>query len=131
MAKIKDARKKVLREKFNEAVNQYLLALLEMWEWDAHYGYWIADNIGGIYAYGENYFIGFDDMRYIVDNNVKKEVYYEWSEYCLVANEYNFSIPNLDSWIKGCPRVSQRDIEYLQGLKSKLIKECERLKEKF
>lgn len=99
--------KQVMRHNFDKAVADYVAALLEMYEWDAYYGYWIGDDNTGIYAYGDNHFISLADIIYIVENDVPLVVFEGWEDYCLWAHEVNKPIPNLDSWVRGCPRASK------------------------
>lgn len=121
----------LLRGNFEKAVSEYLAAFLEMYEWDAHYGYWVADDCTGIYAYGDDYFINVSDIIYIVDNQVKKEDFDEWYKYCVFATEFGQTIPNLSSWLKGCPRLSKREIRHLCELKSNFENAMRECKEKY
>ena len=60
MKTITDAVKRHLREKFDAACNAYLCELLNLWELDAHYGYWNSDRPGTIYHYGETHNLSSD-----------------------------------------------------------------------
>ena len=53
MKKAKDAIKRQLKEQWQQSCNGFLVELLRMWELDAHYGYWIGDETGGVYDYGD------------------------------------------------------------------------------
>ena len=109
MASVKQGVKKILREDYERACNAYLVELSNMWHWDSFYGYWVDDCIGGLYAYGDDTFISIDDIIFCVDNDIKEEEYEKWKEYCLFAHEYNFEVPKFESWVKGCPRISDAD----------------------
>jgi hypothetical protein len=118
MKKTKDAVKRQLKEQWRQAVRGYQLALLNMWELDAHYGYWIGGEEGSVYDYGDGMFtIGIDDMIYCVDCDVTREQYIEWQEYICDATEFGFDTPNLRSWIRGCPRTSKETFDTLRMLK--------------
>ena len=118
MKKTKDAVKRQLKEQWRQAVRGYQLALLNMWELDAHYGYWIGGEEGSVYDYGDGTFtIGIDDMIYCVDCDVTREQYIEWQEYICDASEFGFDTPNLRSWIRGCPRTSKETFYTLRMLK--------------
>ena len=126
-----DAVKRNLRKKFEEVCNGYLLELCNMWELDAMaYGDWIADEVGGTWAYGDNVFIDFDNIRYCVENNVSYSTYMDWLDYCVWAADFGQTVPNLKSWCKGCPRVDAATQERMSAMRCELIKLCEAEKEK-
>ena len=121
MEKTKNSVKKMLKEQYEKACNGYLVELLRMWELDAHYGYWIGDEVGGLYDYGDGMItISMDDIIYCVEHDVTEKQYMEWQEYCCDAAEFGFDIPNLKSWLRGCPRVSHEAFERLRKLKADL-----------
>ena len=132
MSKTKDSTKAMLREQYEKACNGYLVELLRMWELDAYYGYWIGQEIGGVYDYGDGMFtINMDDIIYCVEHDVGREQYIEWQEYCCDASEFGFDIPNLKSWIMGCPRTSQEVFKKLREMKKILDDAIKAEKEKY
>ena len=135
MEKTKDGIKKMLKEQWKKACNGYLVELLRMWELDAYYGYWIGDEVGGVYDYGDGMIsIGMDDIIYCVENDVEYKEYMAWQEYICEAAEFGFDTPNLRSWHRGCPRTPPEVFERLRGIKADLDKavkeEKERIKNK-
>ena len=128
--KVNNAVKRNIKKKFKDAANGYLLELCNMWELDPTNGWFVGDEVGDVWCYGDNIFIGFDDMRYVVENDVSYETYQEWQEYCVWANEFNQDTPNLNAWCKGCPRVDEETQKKLSAMKSDLIKACLDEKEK-
>ena len=121
MNKTKDAVKRQLKDQWDKACNGYLVELLRMWELDAHDGYWIGDETGGIYDYGDGMItISMDNIIYCVEHDVTREQYDEWQEYICDAAEFGFDTPNLKSWMRGCPRVSHEAFERLRKLKAGL-----------
>lgn len=131
MAKINKAHRELLKKEYKNAANKYIDALLSMYEMDSFYGYWIADVVGGVYAYGDTYFFNFDDVRYLVDNEIPLDVFEEWSDYCIEAFELGISQPNLQAWVKGCPRATKEEIERIRSIKRQLAEEREKLNEKY
>ena len=130
MKKTKDAVKRQLKEQWKQACNGYLCELLRMWELDSYYGYWIAEEIGGVYDYGGSFTIGMDDIIYCVENDVTQQQYMEWQDYIFDAAEFGFDTPNLRSWMKGCPRTSAETFEHLREIKAMLNKAIEEEKER-
>ena len=121
MDKTKDSIKALLRQDYEKAVNSYLNELLRMWELDAHYGYWIGDETGGVYDYGDGMFtINMDDIIYCVLADVTREQYQEWQEYICDAAEFGFDTPNLRSFVRGCPRTSAETFKHLREIKAML-----------
>ena len=121
MEKTKNSVKRMLKEQWRKACNGYLVELLRMWELDAHYGYWIGDEVGGVYDYGDGMFtIGIDDMIYCVDCDVTYEQYVEWQDYICDATEFGFDTPNLRSFVRGCPRTSAETFKHLREIKAML-----------
>ena len=132
MEKTKNSVKRMLKEQYEKACNGYLVELLRMWKLDAYYGYWIGQEIGGVYDYGDGMFtINMDDIIYCVEHDVGREQYIEWQEYCCDASEFGFDIPNLKSWIMGCPRTSQEVFKKLREMKKILDDAIKAEKEKF
>lgn len=130
MEKTKDGIKKILKEQWKQACNGYLVELLRMWELDACYGYWIGDEVGGVYDHGGSFTIGMDDIIYCVEHDVTQQQYIEWQEYICDATEFGFDTPNLRSWIRGCPRTPQAVFDRLRGMKAELDKAVEEEKQR-
>ena len=109
---------KLLKENYEKACNDYVRALLELWDLDGFYGYWIGEEVGGMYDYGDGIFtIGMQDIVYCVENGVTEKEYEELLEYCCKCAEYNLPTMNLNAWHKGAPR---HDFTKLDALKKNL-----------
>jgi hypothetical protein len=132
MSKTKDSTKAMLREQWEKACNGYLTELLRMWELDAHYGYWIGDETGSVYDYGDGMLtINMDDIIYCVEHDIGREQYMEWQDYLCDAAEFGFDTPNLKSWMMGCPRTPPEVFEKLRKMKAELNEAIKAEKEKF
>ena len=129
MKTINESHKALLRERYEKAVMDYVNTLLQMWELDGHYGYFIGDEVGGIYDYGDGMFtISMQDIVYCVENGVTEEEYEKMLEYCCKCAEYNLPKMNLNAWHKGAPR---HDFTKLDALKKDLDDAIENEKNKF
>ena len=129
MEKTKDAVKRQLKEQWKKACRDFLDELLRMWELDAHYGYWIGDEDGSLYDYGDGMFtISMDDIIYCVLGDITLKQYMEWQEYICDAHEFNFDTPNLRAWMRGCPRTPPEAFDKLRKMKAELDNEVEELK---
>ena len=127
--KTKDAIKRELRKHWETACNYYLVELFNMWGLSAPNGFWVADDIGGTFCYGEIY-INMEDIKFCVENDVTLEEYTEWMDYCVWAHEFKQSSPNLRSWHNGCPRVDKSTQEKLSTLKLNMEKLMEETRQK-
>ena len=109
---------KLLKENYEKACNDYVQALLNLWDLDGYYGSWIGEDIGGVYDYGDGIFtIGMQDIVYCVENGVTEKEYEGLLEYCCKCAEYNLPKMNLNAWHKGAPR---HDFTKLDALKKDL-----------
>lgn len=111
------AHKGLLRENFEKAVKGYTDALLSLWDLDERYIYWVSDAVGGILAVNDDYFINLDDIIFCVENDVSFEEVIRWQDYCVEASSLGFTVPNLSSWVRGCPRVPDETFEKLRQAK--------------
>lgn len=120
---------KLLKENYEKACNDYVQALLTLWNLDGYYGYWIGEDVGGVYDYGDGIFtIGMQDIVYCVENGVTEEEYEEMLEYCVKCHEYKLPAMNLNAWHKGAPR---HDFTKLDALKKDLNNAIDKEKNKF
>ena len=130
MKNTKEAMRADMRNQYECACNRYVAELLRMWELDAYYGYWIGEDVGGLYEYDDCFTISMEDIIYCVEHDVTEVQYMEWLEYCVDAGEFGFTTPSLKSWMMGCPRTPQETFERLRGLKADLAKAVEEEKER-
>lgn len=128
--KTKEAIKRQLKKQWESACNYYMVEICNMWDLDASNGFWVADEIGGTWCYGETLFIDMDNVKFCVENDVSYSEYMDWLDYCVWASEFNQSVPNLKSWHKGCPRVDVATQERLSAMKYELERLMEETKEK-
>ena len=118
-----------LKKNFELTANGYLNVLCKKWQLDKDYGYWIGDEIGGLFDFADGYItINYDDMRYCVENEVSIKEYVDWQNYCLFCYEFKQTIPNFRSWHKGCPRLSEEQQKTLRKMKKDFEKACEETK---
>ena len=119
---------KTLKQRYEELAEEYRKALIKQFypneEVPYDDSYWVADEIGGVLELNEDFF-GFDTIRYIVDNNIQYETWYNWFQYCQSVGDFGISTPNLKAWCKGCPRLSKEQIDRLVKLKQDLQDQVE------
>lgn len=120
--------KKELKEKYNDACNNYLSALLEKWQLTG-YHFWIADEIGGICNLPDDNIISMQDIIYCIENDISYNEFIKWLDYNMAAREFNFNNINLKSWHNGSPRVAADVFERLYKMQQDIAEECRRIKE--
>lgn len=109
----------LIRNRYEKVCNEYVAQLCSMWNQDIAYGWWVNNEVGGIWCYGDFISLNMSDIVYIVNNNIEEEDVINWLDYVSTAVIYGLSCPNLKSWVNGCPRLSTEDIQKLQKIKEK------------
>lgn len=118
---------KTLKQRYEELAEEYRETLVKKFYPDEvpfADSYWVADEIGGILDLKQDFF-DYDTIRYIVDNDVKYEEWESWYQYCQTVGDFDIKTPTLDAWCKGCPVLSQEQIERLAKMKEDLKKQIE------
>ena len=118
---------KLLKDSYADACEKYLQAFCANYGFQYERDAWVANEVGTIANVGD-YFFGFDVIKYCVDNDLKDySELLEWYDYTLNCGHLGLSIPNFESWHKGCPRVSDNKIEKLLAIKYDLEKEIKEI----
>lgn len=125
----KKTKKETVIESYNVACENILEELLKDWDLDGYYGYWIGDEIGGIYDHESGFTISMDNMIYCLRNDVSRDVYMKYLDYNTRCIQCNLSTMNLKSYIKGAPRFDESAFEKIENLKRELDKTLQELKE--
>jgi hypothetical protein len=117
------------------ACNDYLYKLLDMWtiHWndpDDGFGWWVGDEVGGIFCLEDDTFISMDDIRYCVDNEVSYDDYSDYLDYNVKCSDNGFDGMNLKAFIKGAPRVNDEVFEKIGTMKENLKKIIDAEKER-
>lgn len=93
------------------------MELLKEWELDSGYGYWIGGVVGGLYDYDGYIIIDMVDAVYCIKNNISRDTYNEYVGYNVRCIQNNLTTMNLDSYIKGAPRVTEETFNKIEELK--------------
>jgi hypothetical protein len=112
-----------LKKNYNKACNAYLSAFCCLTGLDN--GGWVGSEPGGILQAGD-YFIGMADLIVAVENKLDLDAFLEWYDYgCIVGT----GAPNLKSWIAGCPRKSQSELDEIEATRKRIMELEDELKE--
>ena len=119
--------KNTLNQRFNSIAEDYRREFMKTYFSDDDGSIamsdWVGDEIGGVLCVSDDLFFGFDDMRYCIDNKVWNEDLMQWYDYCVRVNliDCDLHTPNLDYWLKGCPRYSEEQLKKIEKEKRKII----------
>ena len=124
--------KENIKKAYTMACNDYLYKLLENWglyeDGDTNFGWWVGDEVGGVFCCEDDTFIDMNDIVYCVDNDVDYETYTDYIDYISKCHEYGFDKLNLNAYVKGAPRVSDEQFERLDNIKQELFDSIEDIK---
>lgn len=72
---------------------------------------WVGEEVGGTLYVNDCYF-SFDEIRTAIDEDIETDVLTDWYFYCsrLLTLDENIPVPNLKSWARGCPRLSEEEL---------------------
>ena len=109
------------REYFVKGCNEYLRLFCEKHDFDYEEAKdsWVANCVGDVTCVGD-IFVGMQTIITDIEMDAPEEEFIKWYDYNLVAHEFSFATPNFESWLRGCPRVSEEAFKKLQGLKNNL-----------
>lgn len=118
-----DRKVKLLKGEFADACEKYLQAFCKNYQMCYEKDAWVADKVGTIACVCDYYF-DFSVIKYCVDNELTDfNELMSWYDYTINCTQLAISVPNFESWHKGCPRVSNDKLEKLLAMKSNLEKE--------
>ena len=118
-----------LQKKWADVCNEYLRKFCEKHEFDYETAYWVGDDPGTI-ACVADIFVGMDEMRYDIDNNVPEDKFLKWYDYSLdvynIESDYHekqdiksFIHINYPSFCKGAPLpYTEEDLDSFRKLLS-------------
>ena len=118
--------KENIKKAYESACQDYLRQLLADWGFyneetkEICEGWWVGDEIGGLFCLEDDTFISMDDIKYCVDNNVGHDTYQEFQDYNAKCSEFGFNHMNLNAFVLGAPRVSDEEFKHFQRLKDEL-----------
>lgn len=128
--------KESIKRAYRRACLDYLYQLLDDWglyEKDddiTKFGWWVGDEIGGVFCLEDDTFINMDEIRYCVDNNIDYDTYQDYLEYATKCYDFGFDHMNLNAFVIGAPRVSNEEFERLEMLQKNLDDAINDIKDK-
>ena len=113
---------KILRSNYEKAVNNYVdTFIVKHFEDTQVEYYWVAQEVGGILCVND-YFINFLDIVNDIDNNVPKNIIFDYLEYSEKVYEYTHIKINYKSYLNGYRVNGLDNIEKIKENLNSLIK---------
>lgn len=109
----------LLNQRYTEVCEDYLKAFCDVYELQCEEDAWVAGDVGTIALIGD-YYIDLQNMMYMLDNGIAFEEWLRWYDYCLDAHDLGFNTPNFPSWHKGCPRLTEEQIQEIKDKRREL-----------
>jgi hypothetical protein len=112
--------KEKAKELYEQGCNAYLQLFCEKHDFDFEdaQNSWTENDI----VECGDYFVGMQTIIEDIENNLPEELFFQWYQYCLDAEEFGLSQPNLKAFAKGCPITTQETFERFRKLKEELNK---------
>lgn len=119
-----------LKQAYEQAVNNYLMAFCHKHEFDYTdaKNSWVGNDVGGIVCVAD-YYVNLDTIRTDIDRDAPVDEFVKWYDYTLRIGmiDINAPMPNYDSWLMGCPRLSDEQISKWEELHRKTEESKEEL----
>lgn len=120
MTKLKDYNAKegtrTLKDEFNLIVDKYTATFCKKHE--LNFDGWVGNDTGTIGCFGD-YFISFDNIRYDIDNDIPKGVFFEYYDYDLRIPEGGRRV-NYESYIKGYRPYTEQQLDEIEEAQKKV-----------
>lgn len=82
-----------LKKQYEQVCNQYVKLFCEKHFVDLEF--WVGDEVGGIASFGCVFYFNYEDIRYDIENKIRKGAIFEWLEYTLQnQNDQNINYKN-------------------------------------
>lgn len=96
---IRTSNPNTLHKAYESVCDTYAQRLIEQLGLRKDDAYWVSDEIGSTFAYGDNYFLTMEEIVLLVDNCIGYDEFAEWyNQWTEFDNENRI---NLRSWIMG------------------------------
>jgi hypothetical protein len=112
--------KEELKANYEFAANAYLKAFCEKHDYEFEQDCWVGNEAGGI-AMIADYSVGMQTIIDDIDMDAPENEFLAWYDYCLAMYRANAeTTPNYRSWLRGCPRKTQAEINELNALQARI-----------
>lgn len=119
-----------LIKNYENAVNAIIDEFKKKQEINSTEGYWIGNQIGEVYDFGDTMTFDFHDILNDLKENAQKGEIFKWRDYTLRIWQINnmaggvlLQEMNYRSWLKGCPRLTEDELNTVENKWKTLVDE--------
>lgn len=123
-----------LIKNYEDAVNAIITEFKKKQGIESDEGYWIGNQIGEVYDFGDAMTFDFHDILIDLKENAPKEEIFKWRNYMLriwsinnMAGGVLLQEANYRSWLKGCPRLTEFELNTIENKWKTLVDEIAEL----
>lgn len=123
-----------LIKNYEDSVNAIIAAFKEKQGIVSTEGYWIGNQIGEVYDFGDTMTFDFHDVLLDIKENATKGKIIKWRDYTLriwsinnMAGGVLLREMNYKSWLKGCPRLTDEEMDVIENKWKNLVDEIAEL----
>lgn len=123
-----------LIENYENSVNHIIEDFKKKQEIESNDGHWIGGQIGEVYDFGDAFTFDFYDILLDIKENAEKGEIFKWREYMLRIWNINnlcggvlLREVNYRNWLKGCPRLSNEELDTVEKKWKILVNEIQEL----
>lgn len=122
---------------YEDAINEIIKAFKEKQGLDTYEGYWIGNQIGEVYDFGDTMTFDFCDILIDLKEDAPKDEIFKWRDYMMriwsinnMAGGILLKENNYRSWLKGCPRLTEEELNAVENKWKTLVDEIAALGKK-
>jgi hypothetical protein len=120
--------KEKLKKDYRDACNAYLKEFC--YKHGYSYGspgtWWVGDDAGGIAVIGD-YTVDMETIRTDIDLDAPEPEFLAHLDYCIRAANLDITIPGFKSWVRGCPRKTDKWLTRMERKQEKAKKAIDEL----
>lgn len=114
---MEEQKRKDLKEAYRKACDAYLEAFAEKHGFCYEDCDWVGRDPGGCASVGD-YFVDMQTIIADIELNAPEDEWIRWYDYSLECSELELPCScNFESWLRGCPRYSQRTFDRIRSLR--------------
>ena len=87
-----------MKKEYEKIVSKYVEAFEK--KHSMEFDFWVADLVGTVSCFQNEYYISFEDIRLDLDNDINKDMFFEWYDLSLELAMANKPVINYYNYLK-------------------------------